>query len=109
MKAIIQITYAAVLFVGLIGLPHATFATNTREAIKMCGKNPKCKMRDVGSGTIVITVTGTAGTISCPMINGPCQIRTTPNRNFNHNDENQSRSREPAQNNDGQPGGPSPG
>ncbi len=85
MKAIVQITYSAALVAGLIGLSHAAFATDTREAIKMCDKNPKCKLTDIGSGFISVSVPG--GTVMCPMVNGPCQARTTP-KHLGHAGEN---------------------
>ena len=87
MNTILKTTTAFVLAIGFFGSSPAAFATNTREAIKMCDKNPKCKMRDVGSGVIVITISG-GGTVTCPMINGPCQVRTSVVHSFDSNQGN---------------------
>ena len=87
MNTILKTTTAFVLVIGFFGSSPAAFATNTREAIKMCDKNPKCRMRDIGSGFIVLTV-GAGGSVMCPMINGPCQARITVQHNFDSNQGN---------------------
>lgn len=58
---------------ALAGLMMASpaFATNTREAIKMCDANPKCQF-DVGEDGVVISVGGEL--IVCPIKNGPCGV-----------------------------------
>ena len=88
MNTILKTTTAFVLVIGFFGSSPAAFATNTREALKMCSKNPKCTMRDVGSGFIVLTVPGAGGTVMCPMINGPCQVRTSVDHSFDSNQGN---------------------
>lgn len=49
----------------------ASFATNTREAISACDKNPSCSF-DVGTDGVVISVGGKL--IVCPIKNGPCGV-----------------------------------
>ena len=71
MKTIIQITTATMIAVSLFSLAPPAFATNTREAIKACDSNPKCKF-DVGADGVVISVGGTL--IVCPIKNGPCGV-----------------------------------
>ena len=79
MKMTLKITSAVALIVGIVAVSSGAFATDTREAIKMCDKNPKCKMTSAGIDFIILHVHG-GGTVVCPMINGPCQTRTSGNR-----------------------------
>ena len=84
MNLTMKITSTLALIVGIVTVSSGAFATNTREAIKMCDKNPKCTMRDIGSGQITVTVPGAGGVVTCPIINGPCQVRTVGNHHFDH-------------------------
>lgn len=58
----------------------AALATNTREAIDACSKNPKCNM-DVGNDGVVISVGGSL--IVCPIKNGPCGVAHIGPSRFN--------------------------
>lgn len=81
MSKIVRITLATAFALTAGLYATASLATNTREAIDACSKNPKCAM-DVGSDGVVISVGGKL--ITCPIKNGPCGVasRITPLRNF---------------------------
>lgn len=71
MNKIVQVTVATGFALAACLYASASFATNTREAIKACDSNPKCSF-DVGKDGVVITVGGTL--IVCPIKNGPCGV-----------------------------------
>ena len=58
----------AAMFAG-IGLPQSAQATDAREAIRLCDKNPKCSYNVRDNGSVDLTVGGNH--ISCPQ-EGPC-------------------------------------
>ena len=81
MSKIVRITLATAFALTAGLYATASFATNSREAIDACSKNPKCAM-DVGNDGVVISVGGKL--IVCPIKNGPCGVasRIAPIHNF---------------------------
>ena len=75
---------AIVIMFGLATASTSALATNTREAIKMCDKNPKCQM-DVGKDGVVISVGGSL--IVCPIKNGPCGVARNTGHHPGHVNE----------------------
>ncbi len=63
--------HSAILVAALIGLtvPQPAQATDAREAIRLCDKNPKCTFNTRDNGSVDITVNGNH--INCPQ-EGPC-------------------------------------
>lgn len=68
LKLVLQ-TAALALSFAAFGLPQLAQATDAREAIRLCDKNPKCSyvVRDNGS----VDITLGDNQISCPQ-EGPC-------------------------------------
>ncbi len=71
MKSTARISIATAFALAACLYASASFATNTREAIKACDANPKCSF-DVGHDGVVISVGGSL--IVCPIKNGPCGV-----------------------------------
>ena len=74
MKPTVRISIATAFALATCLFASASFATNTREAIKACDANPKCNF-DVGNDGVVISVGGNL--IVCPIKNGPCGVART--------------------------------
>lgn len=76
MKTIFQITAAMTFAIGISGICASAFATDTRQAIKLCDANPNCQMlADAGGDKITMVVKGNGGNkseVECPKLNGPC-------------------------------------
>jgi hypothetical protein len=111
MKTLAHIIFVTALVTESLTFATPAFATRARDAIAGCVA-PRCSWHLDADGGVVIGVKGGKGkgtVIYCPPMNGVCGVVRTAPQGFDHSDENQGRSREPAQNNDGQPGGPSPG
>jgi hypothetical protein len=71
MRPFVRVTVATGLALVAVLCASPSFATDTREAIKACDANPKCKF-DVGKDGVVISVGGEL--IVCPIKNGPCGV-----------------------------------
>lgn len=63
--------FTAVILATLAGtgVPQSAQATEAREAIRLCDRNPKCSYNVRDNGSIDLTVNGNH--ISCPQ-EGPC-------------------------------------
>jgi hypothetical protein len=88
LKFTIRAAVVAAALAGL-GLPQPAQATDAREAIRLCDKNPKCSYNVRDNGSVDITVDGNniscpqEGPCTCDICNHPAGIKSTPKKGVN--------------------------
>ena len=79
MKTILRVTTVVTVAIGLSNTFTSAFATDTREAIKMCESNKNCTITEAGDRYVML-VAGNGGQknqVECPKINGACTASLT--------------------------------
>jgi hypothetical protein len=80
MRLTARTTLAATFAIATFLVVSPSFATDTRDAIRACDKNPACSF-DVGKDGVVISVGGSL--VVCPIKNGPCGVARTAHHQVN--------------------------